>query len=61
MLSRDFMSLKLWDLAMEGAPVATLQVHEEVRPRVSGLLFCSVLLSHSALLLFCLPVGPQSV
>jgi hypothetical protein len=29
------MSLKLWDLAMEGAPVASLQVHEEVRPRVS--------------------------
>jgi hypothetical protein len=29
------MSLKLWDLAMEGQPVATLQVHEEVRPRVS--------------------------
>jgi hypothetical protein len=27
----------LWDLAMEGQPVVTLQVHEEVRPRVSGL------------------------
>ncbi|KAF6266396.1 WD40-repeat-containing domain protein [Scenedesmus sp. NREL 46B-D3] len=37
MLSRDFMSLKLWDLAMEGRPVATLQVHEEVRPRLCDL------------------------
>jgi serine/threonine-protein phosphatase 2A regulatory subunit B len=35
MLSRDYMSLKLWDLNMEGQPVASLAVHEEVRPRVS--------------------------
>jgi serine/threonine-protein phosphatase 2A regulatory subunit B len=35
-LSRDYMNLKLWDLAMEARPVVTLAVHEELRPRVSG-------------------------
>lgn len=34
-MSRDYMNLKLWDLAMENRPVVTLQVHEELRPRVS--------------------------
>jgi hypothetical protein len=34
-LSRDYMNLKLWDLAMEARPVVTLAVHEELRPRVS--------------------------
>ncbi|WIA15464.1 hypothetical protein OEZ85_002105 [Tetradesmus obliquus] len=37
MLARDFMSLKLWDLAMEARPIASLPVHEEVRPRLSEL------------------------
>lgn len=42
-LSRDYMSLKLWDLAMEARPVVTLAVHEELRPRVSlsALRLCS--------------------
>lgn len=35
-MSRDYMNLKLWDLAMENRPVVTLQVHEELRPRVSN-------------------------
>ncbi len=35
-LSRDYMNLKLWDLAMENKPVVTLAVHEELRPRVSN-------------------------
>jgi hypothetical protein len=35
-LSRDYMNLKLWDLAMEARPVVTLAVHEELRPRVSS-------------------------
>jgi hypothetical protein len=30
------MSLKLWDLAKENAPVATYHVHEQLRSRVSG-------------------------
>lgn len=34
-LSRDYMNLKLWDMAMEARPVVTLPVHEELRPRVS--------------------------
>jgi hypothetical protein len=33
-LSRDYMNLKLWDMAMENKPVVTLAVHEELRPRV---------------------------
>jgi serine/threonine-protein phosphatase 2A regulatory subunit B len=33
-LSRDYMNLKLWDMAMESKPVVTLAVHEELRPRV---------------------------
>ncbi|WIA11306.1 hypothetical protein OEZ85_011429 [Tetradesmus obliquus] len=36
-LSRDYMSLKLWDLAMEARPVVTLAVHEELRPRLCDL------------------------
>lgn len=35
-VSRDFMTLKLWDLAKENAPVATYSVHEQLRARVSG-------------------------
>jgi hypothetical protein len=34
-LSRDYMTLKLWDLNMETAPVATFNVHEHLRSRVS--------------------------
>lgn len=33
-LSRDYMTLKLWDLNMESAPVATFNVHEHLRSRV---------------------------
>lgn len=33
-LSRDYMTLKLWDLAKENAPVATYNVHEHLRARV---------------------------
>jgi hypothetical protein len=38
-LSRDYMNLKLWDMAMENKPVVTLAVHEELRPRVRRGLF----------------------
>ena len=34
MLARDFMALKLWDLHMEAAPVATYPIHEHLRGRV---------------------------
>ena len=34
-VSRDYMTLKLWDLNMERAPVATFNVHEHLRGRVS--------------------------
>lgn len=36
-MSRDYMNLKLWDLAMESRPLVTLQVHEELRPRLCDL------------------------
>ncbi|CAL4889086.1 unnamed protein product [Urochloa decumbens] len=36
-LSRDFMTLKLWDLNMDSRPVATFQVHEYLRPKLCDL------------------------
>ncbi|XP_057813233.1 serine/threonine protein phosphatase 2A 55 kDa regulatory subunit B beta isoform isoform X2 [Cryptomeria japonica] len=36
-LSRDFMTLKLWDLNMESSPVATFKVHEYLRPKLCDL------------------------
>lgn len=33
-LSRDFMSLKLWDINMEAQPVAIYNVHDNLRPKV---------------------------
>ena len=37
LLSRDYMSLKLWDLAMDNAPVSTYGVHEGLRGRLCEL------------------------
>eukprot|EP00252_Welwitschia_mirabilis_P001044 TRINITY_DN11014_c0_g1_i1.p1 TRINITY_DN11014_c0_g1~~TRINITY_DN11014_c0_g1_i1.p1 ORF type:complete len:515 (-),score=83.04 TRINITY_DN11014_c0_g1_i1:806-2350(-) len=36
-LSRDYMTMKLWDLNMESSPVATFRVHEYLRPRLCDL------------------------
>ncbi|CAM8919193.1 unnamed protein product [Rhodiola kirilowii] len=36
-LSRDYMSLKLWDTRKESSPVATYKVHENLRPKLSDL------------------------
>ncbi|CAL9117856.1 unnamed protein product [Musa textilis] len=36
-LSRDYMTLKLWDINMESGPVATFQVHEYLRPKLCDL------------------------
>ncbi|XP_042398941.1 serine/threonine protein phosphatase 2A 55 kDa regulatory subunit B beta isoform-like isoform X1 [Zingiber officinale] len=36
-LSRDYMTLKLWDINMDSTPVATFQVHEYLRPRLCDL------------------------
>ena len=36
-LSRDYMTLKLWDIHMENAPVAVYPVHEVLRGKVRGL------------------------
>lgn len=36
-LSRDYMTLKLWDLNKENAPVATYNVHEHLRARLCDL------------------------
>eukprot|EP00798_Chlamydomonas_sp_ICE-L_P028256 gene28256-31361_t len=36
-LSRDYMTLKLWDLNKENAPVATYNVHEQLRARLCDL------------------------
>ncbi|KAM7255623.1 hypothetical protein ACFE04_008521 [Oxalis oulophora] len=36
-LSRDYMTLKLWDINMDSGPVSTYQVHEHLRPRLCDL------------------------
>ncbi|KAK9054743.1 hypothetical protein SSX86_025822 [Deinandra increscens subsp. villosa] len=36
-LSRDYMTLKLWDINMDAGPVSTFQVHEYLRPRLCDL------------------------
>ncbi|KAG7014027.1 Serine/threonine protein phosphatase 2A 55 kDa regulatory subunit B beta isoform [Cucurbita argyrosperma subsp. argyrosperma] len=35
-LSRDYMTLKLWDINMDSGPVAAFQVHEYLRPKVES-------------------------
>ncbi|OAY84428.1 serine/threonine protein phosphatase 2A 55 kDa regulatory subunit B beta isoform-like isoform X2 [Ananas comosus] len=36
-LSRDYMTVKLWDINMDSGPVATFQVHEHLRPKLCDL------------------------
>ncbi|CAN4115404.1 unnamed protein product [Withania somnifera] len=36
-LSRDYMTLKLWDMNMDSGPVSTFQVHEYLRPKLCDL------------------------
>lgn len=36
-LSRDYMTLRLWDVNMEARPVKTIHVHETLRPRLCDL------------------------
>ncbi|KAL8254389.1 hypothetical protein R6Q59_032610 [Mikania micrantha] len=36
-LSRDYMTLKMWDINLGSRPVATFQVHEHLRPRLCDL------------------------
>jgi serine/threonine-protein phosphatase 2A regulatory subunit B len=36
-VARDYLSVKVWDLAMERGPVAVLPVHEYLRPKLSEL------------------------
>ncbi|CAK9165296.1 unnamed protein product [Ilex paraguariensis] len=36
-LSRDYMTLKLWDINMDSGPVGTFQVHEYLRPKLCDL------------------------
>lgn len=36
-LTRDFMTMKLWDVAMERQPVKTVRIHEYLRPRLCDL------------------------
>ncbi|GMH03743.1 hypothetical protein Nepgr_005582 [Nepenthes gracilis] len=36
-LSRDYMTLKLWDINMDSGPIATFQVHEYLRPKLCDL------------------------
>ncbi|CAN8288272.1 unnamed protein product [Cochlearia groenlandica] len=37
LLSRDYMTLKLWDINMDSGPVSTLQVHEHLKPKLCDL------------------------
>ncbi|GAU27400.1 hypothetical protein TSUD_356350 [Trifolium subterraneum] len=36
-LSRDYMTLKLWDINMDSGPVSTFRVHEYLRPKLCDL------------------------
>lgn len=36
-VTRDFMTMKLWDVAMERQPVKTVRIHEYLRPRLCDL------------------------
>ncbi|KAH8482451.1 hypothetical protein H0E87_029770 [Populus deltoides] len=36
-LSRDYMTLKLWDINMDSGPVSSFQVHENLRPKLCDL------------------------
>eukprot|EP00245_Coleochaete_scutata_P004418 TRINITY_DN169_c0_g1_i1.p1 TRINITY_DN169_c0_g1~~TRINITY_DN169_c0_g1_i1.p1 ORF type:complete len:524 (-),score=86.16 TRINITY_DN169_c0_g1_i1:750-2321(-) len=36
-LSRDYMTMKLWDINMESAPITTFKVHEQLRSRLCDL------------------------
>ena len=36
MLARNFMGLKLWDVRMEAAPVATFPIHEHLKHKVGS-------------------------
>lgn len=40
LLSRDYMTLKLWDVRKESGPVAVHNVHETLRARVRTVLHC---------------------
>jgi hypothetical protein len=47
-LSRDYLTLKLWDINMESAPVKTFRVHEHLRAKVRALSPLLILLPHLA-------------
>lgn len=36
-VSRDYLSLKIWDVKMEKRPVKTIQIHEHLRPKLCDL------------------------
>eukprot|EP01132_Coremiostelium_polycephalum_P003338 gene3338-4184_t len=36
-LSRDFLTLKLWDVNMENRPIKTIQIHDYLRPKLCDL------------------------
>lgn len=36
-VTRDYMSVKVWDLAMETAPLRTIAVHEAIKPKLCDL------------------------
>ncbi|XP_028778290.1 serine/threonine protein phosphatase 2A 55 kDa regulatory subunit B alpha isoform [Neltuma alba] len=37
LISRDYLSMKLWDMRMDSRPVATFRIHEHLRPRLAEL------------------------
>lgn len=50
MLSRDYMTVKLWDINMENRPIASFPVHEPLREKVlhKCSLVCQQCYAHSA-------------
>ena len=37
LVSRDYMTVKIWDLKMERAPISTMKVHEHLRSKLGDL------------------------
>ena len=37
MLSRDYLSLKIWDINMDSRPIRTIQIHDHLRGKLCDL------------------------
>lgn len=64
-VSRDYMTLKLWDVNMEARPVKTINVHEHLRPQVRHAMYryglMAAYLAYEASRCHCVSVGHSNV